>query len=195
MKIVIIIVNIFLVSIMTNSRYNAHTEPLFKQLHLLKVKDIFDVQCMKLWYRFVNKKLSNYFRDMLDYNHEVYDLGTRSHDRPHLYPTRESDAHNVLWHHIPELLNTFPKYLIDKIKTHGLYAISHHLKCHLIDLYSYNCRIIDSYICNNIWEWQVAEVETLAVWPTVIADRGLGSRIGNPGGGRRLVVGRWIPSI
>ena len=34
--------------IMTNSRYNAHTEPLFKQLYLLKVKDIFDVQCMNV---------------------------------------------------------------------------------------------------------------------------------------------------
>ena len=33
--------------IMTNSKYNAHTEPLFKELHLLKVKDIFDVQCLK----------------------------------------------------------------------------------------------------------------------------------------------------
>ena len=32
--------------IMTNSGYNAHTEPLFKQLYLLKVKDILDVQCM-----------------------------------------------------------------------------------------------------------------------------------------------------
>ena len=39
--------------IMTNSRYNAHTEPLLKQLHLLNVKDIFDIQCMKFWYKFV----------------------------------------------------------------------------------------------------------------------------------------------
>ena len=33
--------------IMTNSRYNAHTEPLFQQLHLLKVRDIFEIQCLK----------------------------------------------------------------------------------------------------------------------------------------------------
>ena len=39
--------------IMTNSKYNAHTDPLFKQLHLLKVKDIIDVQCLKFWYKFV----------------------------------------------------------------------------------------------------------------------------------------------
>ena len=110
--------------IMTNSRYNAHTELLFKQLYLFKVKDIFDVQCMKFWYKFVNKKLSNYFPDMFKYNHEVHDIGTQSHDQLHLYPTRTSGARNVLRHHIPELLNTFPKYLIDKIKTHSLYSIS-----------------------------------------------------------------------
>ena len=50
--------------ILTNSKYNAHTEPLFKQLRLLKVNDIFDVQCLKVWYKFVNKKLPNYFRDI-----------------------------------------------------------------------------------------------------------------------------------
>ena len=37
------------VRIIANSKYNAHTEPLFKDLHLLKITDIFDVQCMKFW--------------------------------------------------------------------------------------------------------------------------------------------------
>ena len=119
-------------------------------------------------------------------------FGTRSHDQLHLYPTRTSGARNVLRHHLPELLNTFPKDLIDKIKTHSLYSISHHIKCYLIDLYSYDCSIIDCYICNNIWKWQVAEVETLVQRPTVIADRSLGSRNGNPVGERRLVSGRWF---
>ena len=75
---------------------------------------------------------------------------------------------------------------------HSLYSISHHIKCYLVDLYSYDCSIIDCYICNNIWKWQVAEVETLVLRPTVIADRSLGSRNGNPVGGRRLLSGRWL---
>ena len=33
---------------MTNSIHNAHTEPLFKELEVLKVKKTFDVQYMKL---------------------------------------------------------------------------------------------------------------------------------------------------
>ena len=47
--------------IMTNSKYNAYTEPLFNELDMLKVSDIFDVQCMKFWYKFVNKSLPEYF--------------------------------------------------------------------------------------------------------------------------------------
>ena len=34
---------------MTNSKYNAYTDPILKGLEMLKVKDIFDVQCLKLW--------------------------------------------------------------------------------------------------------------------------------------------------
>ena len=147
---------------------------------------------MKFWYKFVNKKLLNYFCDMFEYNHEVHDIGTRSQDQLYLYPTRTSGARNILRHHIPELLNTVPKYLIDKIKTHSLYSISHHIKCYLIDLHSYDCSIIDCYICNNIWVWQVAEVGTLDLRPTVIADLILGSRNGNPGGGRLFVSGSWF---
>ena len=135
--------------IMTNSKYNAHTEPLFKQLYLLKVKDIFDVQCPKFWYKFVNEKFPNYFRDMLKYNYELHETGTRSHDQLHSYPTRTSGARNVLRHHIPELLNKFPKYLTERIKTHSLYSIFNNIKCYLIDLYNHNCTIIDCYICNN----------------------------------------------
>ena len=136
---------------MTNSRYNAHTEPLFKQLHLLKVKDIFEIQCLKFWYKYVNNKLPNYFRNMFTNNHELHEIETRNHDRLHLYPTRTSGARNILRHHIPELLNKFPLHLVDRFKTHSLYSVSHHIKCYLIDLYSYDCDEIDCYICNNNW--------------------------------------------
>ena len=46
---------------MTNSKYNAHTDPLFKSLKLLKIKDFFDVQCMEIWYKFMNKNAPTYF--------------------------------------------------------------------------------------------------------------------------------------
>ena len=63
--------------IMTNSKYNAHTEPLFKELEMLKVSDIFDVQCMKFWYKFVNKSLPEYFGTMFTFNNEIHQIETR----------------------------------------------------------------------------------------------------------------------
>ena len=57
---------------MTNSKYNANTDQLFKSLKLLKIKDIFGMQCMKFWYKFVNSNVPTYFASMLRYNHELY---------------------------------------------------------------------------------------------------------------------------
>ena len=92
-------------------------------LWCLIVKDIFDVQCLKFWYKFVNNKLPNYFRYLFKYNYELHDIGTRSHHQLHLYPTHTRGARNVLGHHIPDLLNKFPQYLIDRIKTQSIVYI------------------------------------------------------------------------
>ena len=81
----------------------------------------------------------------------------RNHDRLPLYPTRTGGARNVLRHHIPELLNKFPPHLVKRFKTHSLYSVSHHIKCYLIDLYSYDCDEIDCYICNNNCERKIGD--------------------------------------
>ena len=43
------------VCIITNSSYNVHTDPLFKKVNLLKVGDIFQLNVLKLYYRFRKK--------------------------------------------------------------------------------------------------------------------------------------------
>ena len=71
---------------MTNSKYNAHTDPLFKSLKLLNIKDIIDMQCMKFWYKFVNNNVPTYFASMFRNKHELYEIQTRIRERLHLYP-------------------------------------------------------------------------------------------------------------
>ena len=133
--------------IMTNSKYNAHTDPLFKSLKLLKIKDIFDVQCMKFWYKFVNNNVPTYFASMFRYNHELYEIQTRSHELLHLYPFRTSNAHNAPRHRIPELLCKFPTAVLEKARTHSIMAFASHVKFHLIDSYCSECVIPQCYIC------------------------------------------------
>ena len=59
---------------MTSGKYNARTEPLFEKLEMLKVKNIFDVQCVKCWYKFGNKSLADYFGTMFTLNKELYEI-------------------------------------------------------------------------------------------------------------------------
>ena len=132
---------------MTNSKYNAHMDPLFKSLKLLKIKDIFDVQCMKFLYKFVNNKVTIYFASMFRYNHELYEIQTRSHERLHLYPFRTSNAPNALRHRIPELLCKFPTAILEKARTHSIMSFVSHVKYHLIDSYCCECEIPQCYIC------------------------------------------------
>ena len=49
------------IRIITCSRYNAHYEPLFKELKLLKVEDILKLQQLKLYYKLVHRQLPSYF--------------------------------------------------------------------------------------------------------------------------------------
>ena len=60
---------------MTNRKYNVHIESLFKELIMLKVKNIFDGQCMKFWYKFENtSSLPEYFGSMFTFNNELYQI-------------------------------------------------------------------------------------------------------------------------
>ena len=45
----------------TLNKYNAHTEPIFKTLKLLKIKDIFKCQALKFCYKLLNGNRPVYF--------------------------------------------------------------------------------------------------------------------------------------
>ncbi len=56
------------------SKYNAHTDPHFKILKLLKVNDIFKLQELKFYYKFKNHKLPHYLQSL------PFHPNTRTHD-------------------------------------------------------------------------------------------------------------------
>ena len=61
------------VRIITNSKYNAHTEPLFKYFNLLNVQDLYILQILKLYYKAVNSILPKYFSmyQIIRPNHQI----------------------------------------------------------------------------------------------------------------------------
>ena len=144
---------------MTNSKYNAHTDPLLKSLKLLRTKDIFDVQCMKIWYKFVKNNVPTYLAPMFRYNRELYDIHARSHNDNdndndnellHLYPVRTSNARNALRHGIPELLFKYPTAHLEKARTHSVMSYTSHVKFHLLDSFCSDCLIPQCFICSRL---------------------------------------------
>ena len=59
------------------SKYNAHTEPLFKCLNLLKVEDIFKIKILKFCYKYSQKTLPLYFNEMFTKTSDQHNHGTR----------------------------------------------------------------------------------------------------------------------
>ena len=63
------------------SKYNTHTEPLFKKLKVLKVNDILQLQELKFYYKFVRVKLPVYLQNLPFYpNRSNHGFNTRTFD-------------------------------------------------------------------------------------------------------------------
>ena len=69
------------VRIICLGKFNCHSEPLFKKIQLLKIKDIHTLQELKFYHQLKNNQLPSYFRNMIN----VHDLDTQP------YPTRHKN--------------------------------------------------------------------------------------------------------
>ena len=57
--------------IMTASKYNAHTEPLFNQLNIMKLEDSYSLQCLNFYHKFNTNSLPKYFANIFTRNSEI----------------------------------------------------------------------------------------------------------------------------
>ena len=52
------------ITFISNAKYNSHTTPMFKKLHLLQAVDIFKLACFKFVYKCENRIIPDYFKNM-----------------------------------------------------------------------------------------------------------------------------------
>ena len=70
------------VTIITLSKYNAHTAPIYKEFKLLKVSDIYKLQEFKFYHKLINKQLPEYFYNIPYTNtFEIHQYDTRDKNR------------------------------------------------------------------------------------------------------------------
>ena len=138
------------IRVITCSKYNEHTEPLFKSLKLLKISDLFHLNMLKFYYLLQQGKVPFYFHSLnLIAMNLIHDYNTRSNENIPNRITRTSFAQHCLRNKLPSVLNDADPSIICKIHTHSYKGFASYIKKYIINRYSEQCIILNCYICNR----------------------------------------------
>ena len=148
------------VRIISVSKYNAHTDPIFKSLKLLKLEDILAPQQLKFYFKYTHNQLLNYFNNSaadnslnncfeLKLNSNVHSYNTRNKNNLHASHKKHKFSEKCLRHNIVKTVNSMPPQVLNKIYTHSLHGFKIFTKLYLISNYSDTCDIPNCYICNR----------------------------------------------
>ena len=136
--------------IISCSKYNAHTEPIFKKLGLLKLPDMLKLNTLKFYWKLKKDKIPAFFENYRFLSQEnIHGRVTRFN---HIIPrnvTRTVLQQKCLRNYIPEILNTTGNNILEKLHTHSYKGFSNYAKLCFIGDYSQECQVSECYICSN----------------------------------------------
>ena len=98
----------FFVPCRFSAKYNAHTNPLFQNLKLLKVEDIKNTACVKFYYKYLKNELPRYFDNMFDKKYLSHDHGTRNKNKPILPTPKKDGAKSALRFSLLPIIDSLP---------------------------------------------------------------------------------------
>ena len=99
------------------AKYNAHSDPLFKQAAILKISDMLRINALKLYYKYQSKKLPNYFYNFnltTQGSHHSYD--TRSSKQIRTDKTGAEFCDSRIRILLPKIINSTPANLLQKFE-------------------------------------------------------------------------------
>ncbi len=134
----------------TASKYNAHTEPIFKELNILKIEDIFKLQVLKFYFKYKNGSLPQYLQSLpLQHNRDIHSQNTRTCNDIHQTITKHEYAKKCIRNSLPKIVNDTPKCITDKVETHSLQGFAKYAKNYILKSYKDICCIERCYICSR----------------------------------------------
>ena len=132
-----------------NAKYNEHTEPIMRKLKILKVRDVRILAAIKIFHKYKNGKLPNYFNNMfeaLPQNQHSYQLRQRDNRYPTASTIAASQSPRFV---IPKIISELGEGIKSKFTTHSLQGISNYAKNNILESYDTMCLINNCYICNR----------------------------------------------
>ena len=135
------------VRFITQSKYLAHTDPIFIKLNLLKIQDIFKLNQLKFYYKYLTKSLPDYFQNLIFTRQSRYNT-RRSDD---LTPSKVNHvfATKCISHNIPNVINRLPNEIRDKFLTHSFSGFVLYTRIYFIKMYQPQCLIENCYVFNR----------------------------------------------
>ena len=136
--------------IISSSKYNAHTEPIFKNLRLLKLEDLMKLNTLKFYFKLKHHKVPFYFESYKVLSQEdIHGKETRFNNLIPTNVTRTVMQQNCLRQYLPPILNSTTPNILDKAMTHSYNGFSNYAKDRFIEDYKLDCQITNCYICNR----------------------------------------------
>ena len=124
----------------TDAKYNAHTEPLFKCTGILKLQELYKQQVILFMYDYQSNTLPKSFQNYFQLNSTIRTTHITRHQELFYVPTPKSDFTARLPYYIfPKIANQFSAMFYAPSRS----VLKTHLKQHFLSLYDM------SVICNN----------------------------------------------
>ena len=137
------------IRIITNSNFNAHTSPLFKQQNLLNLEDLFAFNVIKFYFKYLHNDLPPFFQSFSIITcAEIHKYNTRQRNILCTNRTSKVFTQKCIRNDIAHVINNTPSIILDKISSHSFKGFCQYAKQYFIDKYQLECSIVNCYSCN-----------------------------------------------
>jgi len=144
--------------IIKNTDYIAHSEPICKELNLMKVTDMFRFSVWKFYYKLMNNYLPPYFDSMKPVLPVVCYTHAIRNPKFHLPHIKHEFAEQLLKYQLIKILNReqCSNLITSKVHTHSYFGFKSYIKYRVIDTYVDNCTLIYCESCEHLARRQIA---------------------------------------
>ena len=132
-----------IIGTISRSKYNAHTNPLFKELFILKLPDIVSLNALKIYYKYLKNALTTFDIQPQSF---IHDHHTRQSSD---IRTRIKFTEKCLKNYLPTIINLTPAYILSRVNTHFIEGFSSAIKSHLFNAYEAECAVQNHYVCQR----------------------------------------------
>ena len=133
----------------TCSQYNAHTTPIFSELKLLKLEDIFKIALLKFHFKYENNQLPCYFSNIFLPENVEHDHNTRRHNQDRPQRPNKSTSEKTIRYYMSTFLESIPESIKEKTQTHCIQGFVAYAKFIFINNYIFECTDPNCFPCNS----------------------------------------------